>query len=141
MELRSRVGPVFFKVNQSQLMGVRKALEDIMAAPAFFANQTVGINCLSGLIAFDQRGNTRVQHHEPAHKQRHVIPCEWAPSASIPRSDLIEMLFNGCFKDDGDKADKVRLIEEIMGAIALGNARELPQQKAFILFGVNISEY
>lgn len=129
-------GKGIFKVNQTQVNGVVKALQDLLCVPNFFVDQSPGINCLSGLISFNEDLTVHVLCHDPAHKQRHVIECDWSVAElENPNGPLFEMLLDGCFSGDVDKAEKILLVEEILGAVALGNLKLLPEQKAFILFG------
>ena len=50
-------------------------------------------------------------------------------------SSLLNTFFEGVFRDDPDAADKIRLIEELAGCVALGFGTRLRSPKAVILYG------
>ncbi|MEM7171264.1 MAG: DUF5906 domain-containing protein [Pseudomonadota bacterium] len=132
---RKQVGTIRLthgRVDDTLKLAASRVTED-----AFFANPARGINCQSGFIEFDTEGNPSLIPHSPDHKARHVLPGAWPAEISQQyreRSSLRTLLY-GCFGEDEDAADKIRLIQELAGAIVLGQSTKLIAPLAVILYG------
>jgi putative DNA primase/helicase len=106
------------------------------AQPSFFVDAPAGINCASGFIRFDRQGTPSLEPHDPDHRVRHVLPGRWNPGADWRRDgSLLSKLFDGCFKDDADKAEKIALSAELFGCAALGYGTKLRDPKAIVMHG------
>jgi P4 family phage/plasmid primase-like protien len=104
----------------------------------FFAKPAIGINCLSGFITFPHCGGDPVlQKHSPVHCCREVIKGNWPIDIStndLETSKLMHLL-RGCFKGDVDAYDKMALLGEVAGAVALGYGTRIMKPKAIVLKG------
>lgn len=104
----------------------------------FETGRPLGINCLSGFIAFDKVGDApRVLPHSPDHRQRHVIQGQWEPNGTgkLPESSLLARLLCGSFDGDPNADEKINLLAEIAGAAALGYGPRHTGAKAAVLLG------
>jgi phage/plasmid-associated DNA primase len=106
--------------------------------PEFFASAALGINCVSGFIAFAADGTPQLVAPDRAHRCRHMLLGSWRPGSdgeTLPADSLLERLLGGVFKGDSDAAEKRKVIAEVAGATALGYATKLRRPKAIILQG------
>ncbi len=124
------------RLNRSRIESAIFILSSALADPAFFTHAPVGVNCLNGFITFNQDGTTLLVPHEPAQRQRHVLPGSWSGgSGALPAESLLARLLSGCFREDPDAIEKSELLAEIAGAAALGIGAQLVEPKAVILYG------
>lgn len=135
---RSRNATSAVSLTKTKIDSVIDALKTIVMNESTISKEpAVGINCQNGFIKFDQNGIPSLTDHDKHNFCRHTLPGNWDPlNSSINRKgSLLEKLFDGVFKDDEDKEDKIKLIAEICGSTALGYATKLHQPKAVILKG------
>lgn len=125
------------RLNRSRINSIIDVLGTMSEEPDFFAAPAVGINCANGFIVFGQAGKPSLRPHDRKHRQRHVLPGSWQPDASSepPDGSLLQRLLAGVFRGDDDATDKVRLIGELAGCVALGYATRLREPKAIVLHG------
>jgi len=124
------------RLSKNRIDSIINELGVILGEPDYFETHSVGINCLSGFISFDDR-SPRLLPHAPEHRQRHVIPGHWEPArrAEIPDGSLLGRLLRGSFEGDDDADAKIDLLGEIAGAAALGHGPKLTAPKAAVLLG------
>jgi P4 family phage/plasmid primase-like protien len=122
------------KVSRGAVDGARKILQDRhlsepnrpqfrdAAAGVAFANGFV--NVVNGVIS--------VVPHDPSHMAPHGHPFDFAPGLPHPQLDAF---FDGVFSDTSpqDRADRVALIQEFVGASLIGEAPKY--QTCLVLYG------
>jgi P4 family phage/plasmid primase-like protien len=124
------------RLGKTRIDSILNELGAILRQAAFFEDHPFGINCLSGFITF-QEGAPKLVPHDPAHRQRHVLPGRWETGSSgeLPENSFLARLLYGSFKDDDDAGSKIDLIAEIAGAAALGHGPKHTAPKAVVLLG------
>jgi phage/plasmid-associated DNA primase len=130
--------PSAVKLSKGRIDSVLHEMGAMLSRPDFFVDAPIGINCASGFIAFDSRGQPQLLPHDRSHRCRHVLPGHWQPGVSVedpPRESLLGRLLGGVFKGDDDANDKRKFLAEIAGGSALGIATKLRQPKAIVLEG------
>src|SRR5579864_4960453 len=98
--------------------------------------QHSGINCENGFIRFDHTGKPELLPHARRWRQRHVVRGRWPSkrdAAERERSDLARYLHDA-FADDPDAIEKVNLLSEVAGCIALGHGTRIRNPKAIVVF-------
>lgn len=125
------------RLNKSRIDSVLNELRAIADDPNFFNERPPGINCRSGFIRIGSNGAASIEPHDRDHRCRHVLPGSWQPGTDSqpPTDSLLARLLTGAFLGDPDAAEKVELIAEICGVVALGCAPQLLQPRAVILKG------
>lgn len=124
-----------FAVTKNVADSILNELRVMCENTTFFDNPSVGINCLSGFICFDNAGNHIIYEHSPEHRQKFIIQAYYNEQINFKNSQYLMQLLEGCFKDDSDKEDKINLIAEILASALLGYSTRITQPKAFIFFG------
>jgi P4 family phage/plasmid primase-like protien len=137
--------PVPVKLNKPRVDSILNEMGAILARPNFFADAPVGINCVSGFIAFAADGTPSVLPHHADHRCRHVLNASFTDPLVLDAEDIFALnkicggllgrLLDGVFLDDPDAQEKRQLLAEIAGAAALGYGTKLRQPKAVILEG------
>lgn len=124
------------KLGKKMVDNIVSVLADKAAQPQFFDEPTIGLNARNGTVVLDDDGEMTVRPHDPEDKYRFTIDAEFHPDAALlPEGSLLGKFFEGVFKDDEDKSDKIALIAEMFGAAAFGMATRVKSPKAFILKG------
>lgn len=123
------------KLTKARVDSIVSFMRDKAINRDFFAETPAGINCASGFITFDGKGNPSLEPHDREHRQRHCLPGSWKPGASWRDAKLLGTLLHGCLGTDADFEDKVKLMQEICGVVALGIATKLSEPKAVVLYG------
>jgi hypothetical protein len=124
------------QLNKGRINSILNELGAMLSERDFFDARPIGINCLSGFIAFDDDG-PRLLPHAPEHRQRHVLQARWEPGGSgeLPETSLFSRLLRGSLEGDDDADKKIDLIAEIAGAAALGHGPRHTSPKAVVLLG------
>jgi phage/plasmid-associated DNA primase len=124
------------RLSQRQIDSILNELSAMLGERDFFHARPLGINCLSGFIAFDQ-DEPRLLPHVPGHRQRYVLSGRWEPGQleGLPDGSLLAGLLHGVFAGDDDCGAKIDLIAEIAGAAALGHGTRHISPKAVVLLG------
>src|SRR5262249_26950389 len=125
------------KLSKGRIDSIVNECAMLCAAPTFFHEREIGINCASGFIRFATDGSTTLEPHDPAHRCRHTLPGRWyvGANATPPETSLLHRLLEGIFRGDDDAKEKVDLLSEICGVAALGFATKLMQPRAVVLWG------
>ncbi|MEO9298783.1 DNA primase family protein [Devosia alba] len=125
------------KLSKSRIDSILYEMTALLAAPAFFAEAPVGINCASGFIRFAADGVPSLEPHHGDHRCRHTLAGRWRPGSNeaLPARSLLSRLLSGVFAGDADAEDKIQLLAEVAGSAALGYATKLRQPRALILKG------
>lgn len=135
---KSPVGqPASVKLSKSRIDSILHEMTAQLAAPGFFSETSVGINCANGFIRFAEDGTPSLEPHHRDHRCRHTLAGRWVPgpSTSPPAKSLLSRLLGGVFAGDPDAEDKIDLLAEVAGSAALGYATRLRQPRAVILKG------
>jgi len=129
------------KIGKRMIDGIISEAGTVLSQPSFFADPTVGLNAMTGVICIGHDGAITTRGHDPDDRFRFTIPARFNPAASMepPVGSLLHTLVHGAFKGDPDERQKIDLIGEILGAAAFGMATRLPQPKAFVLLGETAS--
>jgi 5S rRNA maturation endonuclease (ribonuclease M5) len=128
-------GKSVVRLGKSRVESIIACMKPVLARKDFFAEAALGINCMSGFIAFPEAGTPTLVPHSSKHRCRHVLPGHWPASPRQSGSAMLATLLDGCFKGDEDKAGKIDLLGELAGAAALGIATRLIAPKALVLLG------
>lgn len=124
------------KLGKKMVENIVDVMGDLTAKPSFFDEPTIGLNVRNGTVVLDDDGAMTLRGHDPDDRFRFTIDAEFSTDASpLPEGSLLAKFFDGVFKDDEDKADKIALIAEMFGAAAFGMATRVKSPKAFILKG------
>ena len=125
------------RLTQARVSSILHEAAVMVERPGFFDAAAIGINCCNGFIRFDQNGTPTLTPHDPGYRARHVMAATWRPDMDWSwEAPLLSELLNGCFRDDADKGQRIDLLSEICGAVAMGlSPQMLKQPKAFVLFG------
>ena len=128
---------IVVQLNKSRVNSIIHEMRAVASQPSLFKDAPAGINCTSGFITFDQKGDPLLVPHDRSHAQRHVLPGRWQPGApTIPEGGtLLQKLIHGVFKGDPDEELKIRLLSQIAGCVAIGYATKLGKPKAVIMYG------
>src|SRR5262249_36906894 len=128
---------IVVQLNKSRVNSIIHEMRAVTSKPNLFKEAPPGINCASGFITFDGKGDSLLVPHDRAHAQRHVLPGRWQPGAPpMPQEGtLLHRLIRGVFKGDPDEELKIRLLSQIAGCVALGYATKLGKPKAVIMYG------
>jgi hypothetical protein len=119
------------KLGRAAVHSIADCVRLELDAPGWFDAPAVGIPCMSGLITFHS-GEPTLSPHDPNHRNRHVLPGTW-PCPAGGRRKLLATLLDGCFKDDPEKAEKIKTLQQVAGVVALGLGTRLRDRKAIIL--------
>lgn len=125
------------KLTKGRIDGALHEAAAMLDQPGFFSAPARGINCTSGLIRVDPEGIPSVEPHDPAHLFRYCLPSRYDVSDPwhLPEDSLLSRLLTGCFAGDPDAGDKIALLGEVAGAIALGIGTQLINPKCIVLLG------
>jgi putative DNA primase/helicase len=130
-----KVGGKAITLGSTRLASIEHRLRLKVAKPGFFDEQPRGVNCANGFIKFEPGAPPTLVPHDPEHRQRHVLPGAWQPGRleALPAGSLLGKLLGGCFKDDPEAAEKIALLAQLAGAVALGCGTMV--KKAVVLIG------
>jgi phage/plasmid-associated DNA primase len=107
----------------------------------FFASPQRGINCESGFIIIGDDGKCELQPHVRRWRQRHVTRGRWPTKKREAFGDSLLAKYLHDAAAPGDIAepdqernskDKINLMSEVAGAVALGCGTRLRQPKAIV---------
>jgi len=128
---------IVVQLNKSRVNSIIHEMRAVASQPTLFKDAPAGINCTSGFITFEEKGDPLLVPHDRAHAQRHVLRGRWQPGApAMPeKHTLLHKLLRGVFKGDPDEELKIRLLSQIAGCVALGYATRLGKPKAIIMYG------
>ena len=129
--------PSNIKVGKGRVESVIACMVALLHRARFFANAPTGINCASGFITFGVDGAPKLCPHDPEHRHRHILAGRWPRLFTKEQleTSLLRRLLNGCFKGDDDGQRKKKLLGEIAGVAALGQATRMVEPKAIVLVG------
>jgi phage/plasmid-associated DNA primase len=124
------------RLDTRKIESIVKETSVILYQTDFFANQPIGINCLSGFITFDEDGTPHLLEHSPDHRTRHTIQGRWQPGVKVDLvgsllAEFLHILFQHFPHCEGYKL----LVQEIVGCVLAEYATKLKQPKCFILVG------
>lgn len=123
------------KLTDARCKSILSLMENEALREDYFDCVGVGINCASGFVRFSSQGEPTLHPHSQKHRQRHCLPGSWYPGANQPGRSLLNQLLQGCFSVDEDKIEKIALLEELCGVVALGLATEIASPKAVVMYG------
>jgi P4 family phage/plasmid primase-like protien len=134
--------PSTVKLNDTRVRSIIKQMAPPLTRPEFFGQAPDGINCASGFIRFAPDGTPTLEPHDPEHRCRHALRGHWTgPSSELEMRGALAFSFlgtgllQGVFRGDPDAGEKMALLQEIAGAVAIGYGTRLRQPKAIILKG------
>jgi putative DNA primase/helicase len=128
------------KLSKTRVDSVVNEMGAMLARSDFFVARPTGINCASGFIRFGPDGSPSLEPHDREHRCRHVLKGTWNGDDLMWKVELLfgcrlGLLLDGVFRGDEDAEQKVALLQEIAGAVALGHGTRLRRPKAVILAG------
>jgi hypothetical protein len=83
------------QLGRARLNSIINEFATIVAAPDFFEDRAVGINCRSGFLAFDEAGQVSVLPHHPHHRARHLLPGRGIRNTTAPGSPRHRIVCSG----------------------------------------------
>jgi phage/plasmid-associated DNA primase len=131
-------GEAVVQLSKGRVNSVLNEMGAKLAQRDFFAEAPAGINCASGFIEFDSRGNPNLRDHSPKYRCRHVLLGRWLPETdgeNPPPESMLGQLLDGIFKGDADAPQKRKLLAEVAGAAAVGYGPKLREAKAIVEVG------
>ena len=108
------------KIGSARVKSILEIMLNTADKPGFFNDGLLGVACLSGFLEFDAAGNVKLVPHHPSQPTRHIIQAECRGADWDYYTPLLTLLFDGSFKDDEDKDQRIDLIGELCGAALLG---------------------
>ena len=125
------------KLSRNTVASIEDSMLPYRRNDDFFLEAPVGIPCDNGFICFDPTtGEHALKAHDRNQRQRHLLAGRYREITKEEfDQSLLMKLIAGAFRDDDDAGDKVRLIEELAGCVALGYGTRLPSPKAVVLYG------
>lgn len=121
--------PKPLKVNASLASGVITVAQDQLYQENYFADAPVGLTFANGFLTVTE-GEAKLVGHSPAHKARFRYPFDYNQEAMPNR--FLQFLAQ-VFRDDTDAADKIKLLQEYVGASMFGLSTKY--QRMLILLG------
>jgi P4 family phage/plasmid primase-like protien len=112
-------------------------------SPRVFASPPRGINCESGFVTIGDDGEAELQPHARRWRQRHVTRGRWPTKNREVFGDslLAKYLHDAAAPDDiaepdqeRNSKDKINLMSEVAGVVALGCGTRLRQPKAIVAY-------
>jgi phage/plasmid-associated DNA primase len=134
------------RLNKSRVASIIDAAMKYRHQPKFFANPPCGINCQSGFIRIGEDGSATLLPHARQWRQRHVVVGKWPVNvepAAFESTWLAKFLRDATLgaidvaadpEGAADASDKVKLLGEIAGCVALCYATRLRNPKAIVPF-------
>jgi phage/plasmid-associated DNA primase len=134
------------KLNKNRVGSIIDAAMKYRNQSDFFDNRPSGINCESGFIQIDHSGNGTLLPHARQWRQRHVVRGKWPGSqnsAEFESSLLAKFLRQAAVGNSDaepdsdavtDAADKIKLLGEVAGSVALGYGTRLRNPKAIVAY-------
>src|SRR5215471_2067123 len=135
--------PQIVKLNKSRVVSIIDAALKYRRQANFFASPPRGINCESGFITIGDDGECELQPHARRWRQRHVTRGRWPVKnrEAFRDSLLAKYLRDAAAPDETAEGDheqnsknKINLMGEVAGAVALGCGTRLRQPKAIIAY-------
>ncbi|HEX2632514.1 MAG TPA: DUF5906 domain-containing protein [Bradyrhizobium sp.] len=123
------------RLGTGKINSVLTELSSMLAAPDWFKSVRVGVNCQNGFVVFDEDGTPTLEPHSADHRQRHVLGAEYGATKRTYAGSLFEKLLSGCFFDDPEAEQKIKVLSEVAGATVLGYGPKLIDPKAVVLLG------
>ena len=125
------------KLSQPKIRSIHAIIAQMRERAGTFGDGPRGLACDSGFIRLEKDGSITTEPHARRHRVRHIIPGRYSVEGIKPSiaGSLLEKLIVGCFKDDLDIWDKMKLVQEIAGAAAFNIATKIAQPKAAIFYG------
>jgi putative DNA primase/helicase len=132
--------PSIVRLGKARVDSILTEMGAMLARPNFFDDSPPGINCASGFIQFGLDGEPSLEPHHREHRCRHVLKGSWNAGDQMWEVQLhygarLGLLLEGVFHGDEDAEQKVALLQEIAGAVAVGYGTRLRRPKAVILAG------
>lgn len=129
------------KLGSRMIDGILREMGTKAARSDFFNSPTLGVNTLNCTVTIDGDGKVEQRSHDPDDRFRFTVQAEYNlhTESEPPPGSLLHTLLTGVFRDDPDRADKIHLISEMLGAAAFGMATRVKQPKAFVFLGETAS--
>lgn len=124
------------KLNKSRVESILDAVSKYRQEPDYFIVRPCGINCESGFVRIDNDGKPELLPHARQWRQRHVVHGRW-PSRRDPadrEGSSLACYLREAFAGDADAAQKIKLLSEGAGCVALGHGTRVRNPKAIIAF-------
>lgn len=119
------------KMSRSKVDGAVRLAKDIVHDPLFFADAKRGVAFRNVFVCVDLENRTVDElEHAAHHKARLSFSFDFEPFAERP---LLDEYLESVFEGDEDATDKVKLLQEFMGAALFGIATAIG--KAMLLVG------
>ncbi len=109
--------------------GVITVAQDQLYQEDYFADAPIGLTFANGFLTVTE-GEAKLVGHSPAHKARFRYPFDYNQEAMPNR--FLQFLAQ-VFRDDTDAADKIKLLQEYVGASMFGLSTKY--QRMLILLG------
>jgi len=120
-----------FRRSTRQTSDVAKAVEWSLFDESFFNVRTPGVAFGNGFVSLESaESSLELRPHSPRNKATFTVPVDWDPEATCPA--WLDVM-GAVFRDDRDKAEKIKAFQEFLGAAIGGVATEY--DRALVLSG------
>jgi putative DNA primase/helicase len=117
------------RLDEKDITGSLKVAHSFIAQPDFFRGAPPGVTFANGHVRVENKVATLLPP-SPDHHARFGLPFAYEPGRPVPQ---LMRFFADIFRDDADRADKIRCMQEFLGACLLGIATRF--EVAMILHG------
>jgi len=117
------------KISAGVARGVITIANDQLYQDDYFGSAPMGLTFANGFITV-VHDELKVLDHSPAHRARFRYPFNFEPEAAPKK---FHQFLDEVFRSDADAGDKIKLLQEYMGASMLGQAAKY--QRMLILLG------
>ena len=123
------------RLNKTRVSSILDAMLKYRQDSAFFRKTPFGINCANGFIEI-RDGDAVLQPHARKWRQRHSTGGNWhsGEEFEVPTGSKLAKFLGQAFAGDEDAEDKIRLLGEVAGCVALGWGTRLANPKAIIAY-------
>jgi P4 family phage/plasmid primase-like protien len=121
--------PKPLKIHAGDVTGSIKLAHDQAAKPGFFADGRPGIAFANGFVKVSAKSIVK-HRHAPDNRARYGYPFRYKRAVAGP---MFLKFLHSLFRDDGDREEKISLLQEFWGASLLGIATKY--QRAVIAQG------
>lgn len=124
------------KMSLNKVKSIVGLLVPKMDEPGAFEAPAFGVSCQNGFLCLEN-GKAELRPHAPEQRCLAALPIPWRETVppSPNKRVLLDILLNGVFDGDPEKADKFQLIEDLLGLALFGGTMSLKSPKSVVFYG------